>query len=420
MTAPNPAHRGPGVAPDPDRSALARWFDGLGPGQRVFVVALAVLVVVNLALAGTRSLVGGQPGGPTSSSFSTGGDGLEGYADLLRSDGRSVERVRRAVTTADLPAGATAVVADPEGLTAAEARRLIRFVAGGGRLVVAGERAAPLLEAVTGVPVRWGSADAVDEMAVWVPVDGTGSARALAGDRGGRWAGFGGLVPVAGTGDRPAVVIGPIGDGRVVALADAAPLQNADLGRADNAAFALAAAGGRDRPVVFVESVHGYAATGISAVPPSWKWVAAGLVLALVAGLWSAGTRLGPPEAGRRELRPPRRAHVEAVAAGLDRVTSAPAAAAEPLLAANRAALATHLGVAPDASPAVLYAAAERSGVDPRDVEVVSGPVTDLPAALAVGALAARRQRARHHLVDPLAAAPGTVTPHPDSPGASS
>lgn len=387
------------VAPDPDRSALGRWFYGLGRGQRGFVVVLAAVVVANLTLAGVRSLVGGQPGGPTSSSFSTGGDGLEGYADLLRSDGHAVDRVRRTLTPADLPVGATAVVADPEGLTVAETRRLVRFVATGGRLVVSGERSVPLLEAVTGVPVRWASAEAVDALAVWLPVDGTGSARELAGDRGGRWAEYGGLVPAAGADDRPAVLVGPMGRGYVVALADTAPLQNADLGRADNAALALAAAGGQERRVVFVESVHGYAATGISAVPPSWKWVAAGLSLALVAGLWSAGTRLGPPEPSRRARRPPRRAHVEAVAAGLDRVSAAPAVAVEPLLTASRADLASRLGVAPDASPTVLYAAAERSGLDPREVALVTEPIADLPAALAVGASAARRQRARHHVM---------------------
>ena len=53
-------------------------------GQRVVVGVVALLVAVNVGLAGLRSLVGGEPGGPVSSSFSTGADGLEGYADLLR------------------------------------------------------------------------------------------------------------------------------------------------------------------------------------------------------------------------------------------------------------------------------------------------------------------------------------------------
>ncbi len=416
----------PGPGPEPVASAdgsprtgsqLARWYRGLGRGQQVLVAVLAAVLAVNLALAGARSLLGSQPGGPTSSSFSTGADGLEAYADLLRADGRSVVQLRRTVTADDLPAAATAVVVDPSQLTETEAVRLARFVARGGRLVIAGEASAPLVGFVTGSAVGWDREEEADELAVWLEVDGTGSARRLAGDRGGRWSATGPLLPVAGADDRPAVVAGPVGAGHVVALADSSLLQNANLARADNAALALGAAGGRDRPVVFVESVHGYAETGLAAVPSSWKWMAAGLGVALLAGLWSAGTRLGPPEPQQRALRPPRRAHVEAIAAGLDQVATAPAAA-EPLRVAGRAALTAHLGIDPGASTSVLARAAEDAGIDARDVAVLDRPAGDLDDARAIGALSARRQRARHQLGDPPPGGAGTVPPDPLVPGA--
>lgn len=204
-------------------------------------------------------------------------------------------------------------------------------------------------------------------------MDDVGAARELAGDRGGGLLATGPLVPVAGAGTRPTVLVGAVGEGRVVALADAGPLQNVSLGQADNAAFALAAAGDRDRPVVFVESVHGYGASGLDAVPAAWKWAAAGLVVALLAGLWAAGTRFGPAEPGARALRPPRRDHVEAVAAGLD----------------------------------------------------LTEPVSDLPRALAEGADAARSRRARLGVEDPSvlpsadrSAWTGTVPSDPPAPGA--
>lgn len=301
---------------------MAAWWSGLGRGQRVLSAGLALVVALNVALAGIGSMVGGSPGGPVSSSFGTGGRGLQAYAELLQRDGHPVTRIRSAITAKDLPVDATAVLADPTGLTPQEARHLTRFVAGGGRLVLAGQAAAPLLESLRGSPVRWRSDRPVRRLAVWLPVDGTGGARELAGDDGGRWGDPGELVPAAGANGRAAVLVGPIGSGRVVALADSSLLQNSQLAQADNAAFGLAAAGERGRPVVFVESVHGQSNVGLDAIPSGWKWAALALGLVVVpAGLWAAASRFGPPEPVQRELRPPRQDHVEAVAASLDRVT---------------------------------------------------------------------------------------------------
>jgi hypothetical protein len=48
------------------------------------------------------------------------------------------------------------------------------------------------------------------------------------------------------------------GAGRVLALADATPLQNRSSAEADNAALGRLLAGPDGAPVSFVESVHGY------------------------------------------------------------------------------------------------------------------------------------------------------------------
>ncbi|CAN5693608.1 hypothetical protein BH10ACT1_BH10ACT1_02590 [soil metagenome] len=385
-------------------------------------MAVVVFVVVaNASLSGLQSMVGNEPGGPTSSAYSTGGSGLEGYADLLRAQGHPVRRLQQSPASADLPVTATVVVADASGLGQAEAERLARFVAGGGRLVVAGESSGPLVQALAGADVRWRSVGPVDELAVWVPGDATGSARTLAGDEGGRWTGTGALVPVAGAEDQAAILAGPVGEGRLLAVADASLLQNARLPMADNAALGLALAGPATRPVVFVEAVSGRAGSGLSAVPSAWKWVTAGLAIAMLAGIWAAGARFGPPEPQRRALRPPRRDHVDAVAADLDRVTSTPAEAVGPLALATRRALAQHLGVAADASPGVLLAAAERGGVDPRQIDLLAIPTPDLDAALAIGALSALRQQHVHGRSGGGAGGDGDdrpAAPAPDSTGA--
>ncbi len=304
-------------------SDAAGWWNRLPRGQRVLVGVIALVVAVNVGLAGVRSLVGGEPGGPVSSSFSTGADGLEGYADLLRAEGHAVTRLRTPPGPRDLPSSATVVLADPKQLGQAEVDALGAFLRGGGRLVLAGAATEPIVAAAAGRPVTHVDVAARD-LRVWVPSTATGSARDLAGDRGGRWRDVGPLVPVAGSdghdgaGAGAAVVAGPAGPGEVVALADASLLHNTNLARADNAAFGLGLAGADGRPVVFLESVHGFGQEGADAVPDSWKRALAGAAIALLVGVWSAAARFGPPEPQRRELRPPRRDHVDAVAAALD------------------------------------------------------------------------------------------------------
>lgn len=395
-----------GGAGRPVTGGLAAWWGSLGRGQRIVVGAVGLLVAVNIGLSAASALVGGDPGGPVSSSFSTGGDGLEGYADLLEVGGHEVVRLRERVDADNLRSGDTAVLADPSGLTATDAETIGRFVVEGGRLVVAGESSTPLVAALVGAPVEWRSVQP-DDLEVWVSSADLGGALELVGDDGGRWAELPAeVLPVAGAGDRPSVLIANVGSGRVIALADAGPLQNDALARADNAAFALGVAGATDRPVVFVEATRGYAATGLAAVPSAWKWSGAGALVTLAFGLWAAGTRFGPAEPAERALRPPRRAHVDAVAAGLDRSVDGPAAVVAPLRDRSRAELAGRLGVEGDASPGVLYAAARRAGLDDAQVAVLVEEPSSLDDALAVGAVAAQQQRSRRRTQRRMASLP--------------
>ena len=205
----------------PARSGVAGWWAGLGRGQRVVAVVVGAVVGVNLALAGLRAAIGSEPGGPASSSFGTGADGLEAMADLLEREARPVTRLRERVTPGDLPDGATVVVTDVQGLTAAEGRAVVDSVASGGRLVVAGPGAEALVQVLSSQPVSWVAGEAVDDLDVWVPVDVVGGARTLAGDAGGRWEATGDLLAVAGGAGEPTVLVGDVGDGRLVALADA-------------------------------------------------------------------------------------------------------------------------------------------------------------------------------------------------------
>jgi hypothetical protein len=405
-TAPTGASE-PAGTPDP-RPGLARWWGGLSRTQRVVAAVVGAVVALNVGLVGLRSAIGGgDPGGPVSSSLSTGAGGMEAFADLVDRFGHPVVRLTEPAQPGDVPAGATIVLADPGSLGEAEARVLLEATAAGGRLVLAGPATAPLLQAALGAPV--GSVQVEPEDALVVvgdrspdPAAVTGSARTVAGDAGGRWEVDRSVrVHVVDGAERPVVLSAPVGTGEVVALADAALLHNRNLAEADNAALALGLAGGADRTVVFVESVHGFGERGVDAAPAAWRWAAAGLALAFVAGLWWAGSRFGPPEPAARSLRPPRVDHVRAVAADLDRVGRTPAELVAPLLRDNRLHLADRLGVAPDASEAVFQAAARDAGLAPDLVASVLHDPADDAAALAVGALAAQRRQATLERVGP-------------------
>lgn len=408
-----------------ERSPLGRWWDGLSRTQRAVVSVIGLVLALNVGLVGLRSTIGGgSPGGPISSSYSTGGAGLEAFADLARARGHRVTRLKEHPEAGSLPVTATVVVADPRRLTQDDFDTIGRFTLAGGRLVVAGESATPFLQGAIGYEVGWTHTDPLEVL----PVDPSevgdggraplGSVRRLAGDAGGRWADAEGLTVLLSDPDQRAVIVSAeIEKGTVVALADAAPLHNDNLALEDNAALALELIGGAERDLIFIESVHGFGVTGLDALPSSWKWAMAGSVLTLIFGLWWAGSRFGPAEPDARRLRPARLDHVRAVAADLERVSTHPAELVGPLLDANRVELADRLGVDPEASEAVWERAAELGGLDPAVVREGTNPPVDLEGALYVGALAAHHRQVVTEPTDPLPVdgRPGTVA-EPDTP----
>jgi hypothetical protein len=230
----------------------------------VLVAAVAVL-----ALAVVFGRAPEQPSGPRGSSYATSAGGVAAYATLLERAGHEVRRIRAPLDERRPSPGETVVVVDGTRLTEDELAALDAQVRAGGRAILAGS-----------------------------------ATRSLPGA-----AGTGGVSRTRS-----------VGRGAYVLIPDATPLRNRALGLGDNAARALTLAGPPARRVAFVESVHGYHdERGLSALPDAvitCLWL---LGLAALAFLVLRGRRLGPPEAAARELAPPRRAHVEALAAALAR-----------------------------------------------------------------------------------------------------
>jgi Domain of unknown function (DUF4350) len=332
-------------------------------GRRIHPLAVVVgaVIAANIVVAGIDRLAGGTEG-PRSSSYATAPEGLAAYADLLARSNHPVTRLRSPLDEDPPPPATTVVVLDPPGLSQAEARALGDFLAAGGRLVVGGRGPHPWLSEILPDAPAW-TGGGVHEAGMLAPASEVAGLTAVRAGAEGYWSESGATLPALGRGAKSIVNVAAAGRGRAVLLADATILHNRNLARAENAALGLRIAGEAGRPVTFVESVHGYgAASGLGALPTSWRAAGViGMVAALVL-LWARGRRLGPPEDEARPLPPPRRDYVVALAGALAR-TRRPAEALAPLQDSARRRLARSAGLAPDADETALRAAAAARGV---------------------------------------------------------
>jgi hypothetical protein len=352
-------------------------------GWKIAVGVVVAVVAFDLVLAGVGSLTGGRPGGPESSSYATGSDGDAAYASLLALHGHEVVRARRTPSATRLHAGETAFVLDPPFVLAHDAGALRRFVAAGGTLVAApgpGRWPARLLGSAPTWSSRGVSTATTSSIAgvARVMLDGSGS-----------WSRLGRTRAVL-AGARPVAVEARVGAGRIVLLADSSPLQNGYLGRADDAAFALALARGHD--AVFFETYHGYgASSGIDAIPVAWDAALAFGALAVLVFMLARVRRFGPPEPDARDLPPPRVEYVDAIASVLAR-TPDRRAAVDRLRREVRRRVASAAGLPPDADDAAVAAAATRLGLAADEIASVLQPAGD---DLAVGRAVAHTARRR-------------------------
>ncbi|MEA2223095.1 MAG: hypothetical protein QOH83_1471, partial [Solirubrobacteraceae bacterium] len=280
-----------------------------------FVLGLVALFVVLNVVALVVSTVRPEPSGRSGSAYATQPRGVAAYAELLRRTGHAVTYLRTGLDAARLDPAATLVVLDAPGLDGAQRAALARFVRDGGRLVSGGNGAG---RGIVPRPPRWSAEGAGIARPSIVVAETSGVGSVMTAGEGG-FARLGSTLPVLGH-DPALLAVASPGRGRALLLADAAPLQNRLLGRADNAAFGIALAGAPGRPVTFVESVHGFGEeTGLAALPARWRFALAGVVLAGLLLLVSRARRLGPPQESPGDPTPARREHVEALALGLRR-----------------------------------------------------------------------------------------------------
>ncbi len=284
------------------------------------IAACIGVVVLFVALGALSNVLEPEPQGPVSSSYSTNARGLAAWDELLQRSGYRVTQLRSTLGEARLAPNTTLVVLDPETLLHSEGQRLLAYVRAGGRLIIGGTEPLLTLPALLYAPPEWSATAPTTAQLEGAPEGFTPGLEVQSSGEGAWTTDQGARTILASAPGRALLLEQHVGRGTLDLLADASPLQNRLLGHADNAQLGLDLAGGRQRPVVFVESVHGYGpARGLSALPERW-WIA--LTMLTLAGLtWvvARGRRLGPvePQAPDRQL--PRAAYVLAISSLLRR-----------------------------------------------------------------------------------------------------
>lgn len=336
-------------------------------GWRVAAVVVAVVVAANLLLRFLGSITGGTPGGPRSSSYATSRAGAAAYAELLGRAGHAVRQVRTLPHSHPPSPDATVILLDPPAVAPRDVEALGRFVRAGGRLVAAGLSPEAIRPLVAPLPQIVPGSTRVRVQRLEIRTDGAALWR-----------------------PHSFLVVRRDGRGTIYLLADSSPLQNRLLPRADDAALGLALAGPSPRPVDFLESYHGYGrSSGLAAVPLAWKLLLGGLALAALVYMVARGRRFGPPQQEGRELPPPRREYVEALAGSLAR-TRRRQDAVEPVRREAREALLRRVALPPDAGDPAVREAARRIGLADADADALLDPARTDADVLALGRVLAR------------------------------
>jgi hypothetical protein len=362
-------------------------------GRRFAIVAIVLvggIIALNIAAGGLDHAVGGnEPSGVAGSSYGTQSTGLAAAASLFADYGHPVTRQRGSLAAATLDPQITMFVIEPQTLTEDDEATLLEFVSRGGRLVIGGSE--PFyLHGLRDHPPEWGP----NGLKSYVEIEPILGAREVETAGQGVWTDPGSGTVYAHTGDAALLTREKVGSGEIYFLADASPLENDNLGRSDDAAFALGLAGDKSRPVSFAEGTHGFGETrGVGAIPSPWKIAVVSLAAAAIVLAWSRSRRFGPPDRPARDLPPPRAEYLRALAVTLER-TRDPGSALAPLQQWARVHIARRAHLRSDATPEEIDRAAITLGFSEAERAAIWYPPTDDNTALALGQLVSRLSQA--------------------------
>lgn len=323
-------------------------------------------------------------------SVDEGASGFSAWVALLEEAGVEVVRRTSPPSAGDLDPGATMVALDTGPLTEADGRALQTFVARGGRVVAGGEMPSATVEAIADAAPRRFAPDASAPQRPLVPALETRGVRAVSAAGPFRWKSAGPALPVLGDGSGPLLISRGLGDegGEVALLADSSALTNAQLDRDSNALFAVNLAIADDRRrVEFVEVVDAGVLSGdegFGALPDSWAWGFAGLVLAGLVLVASRLRRLGPPVEEPTAGGAARIGYVDSMASLLARSGSL-GSATDPVRRAARQRIAERAGIPDSGGGDMLAEQARRIGIPADEAAALTAEGDDPEASIKAG-----------------------------------
>lgn len=332
--------------------------------------------------------------GPNGSGFVTDVNGTAALVELL--DDLGHETVLATAPLLALDDGGTLFVleaGDDEYLDD-EIDEIERWVEAGGRLVVSGRPHPALTRSILPEDLRLGFRG-TSPTPVVSPVRGidgdieTDGIRSVLTDEP--------FTTLAG--DPPVAVLFERGDGEIVYVADGSMFHNRRIEVNAPWVVSMTAEG----PVRFDELRHGFAAAPaaenptslLASLPERIRSTVLLLLPVLGVALVVYGRRFGPPEERERQLAPPRRDLVDAMAGLMTRMPEV-ADAAAPVLTRLRSAVASRSGLPPGSPDETLLFTAERIGVDPDALRTALG-ATDEEGLLAAQRLLAALSEGNSH-----------------------
>lgn len=303
------------------RTTAQRW-KAVPLGWKIVIIVLGAAIALHLASSYLGSAVGSgsKHSLGNASSFDASSKGTEAMAQLLSANDHSVTSLTTSLASVNVSKPATLFILDPTNWLNSDSQTTRVLLHSGAEVVFAGapvnSKELSSLLGTNSVP-EWSASPAgtiVTSPSVQSSLlPGVTTVVSLGN---GSWKTRAGLQVLLASSHSVFALSKRIGNGRLILLASASPLENVNLTRGDNAAFALDLGGKKSSPVFFDEYNHEVlvSGTGLAGLPASWRW---GLALGLLAAaLWlvSASRRFGPIESEARSLIPSRAKYLEAVA----------------------------------------------------------------------------------------------------------
>lgn len=267
------------------------------PRDRKLLYGAAIVFV--LLIAGV-AVFGGGAGEKQEipSSYSTASGGAKAAYLLLSQLGYKTQRWEKPLNELPKDPRATLILAEPdEAPTHDERESLKAFLTGGGRVIATGMFVGTFLPENESVPDPL-LAITSKRISALSPSPITRAAPEITMGAQARWSPYGSAYALYGDTDQILVVKYPYGRGEVLWLGGATPLTNSGLKESGNLEFLLASLGGKKRPILWDEYIHGYRETlGLSVMHSPVIWLALQLGLLAAAVIVTFSRRSGPVSA---------------------------------------------------------------------------------------------------------------------------